>query len=311
MAEDYVMAVLKEVRKAVVGKDEVLLWMLTAILARGHILLEDRPGTGKTTIALAFSRAMGLDYGRMQFTPDVLPSDITGYTMYQRESGKMVYQPGAIFCNLFLADELNRAVSRTQSALLEAMEEGHVTVDGREYALPSPFIVIATENPAGAAGTSLLPDSQIDRFMIRLSVGYPDRKAEMRMVRQRLEGNPLNKIKPVLGKDELLAVQNAIDQTYMKEEIIGYIVDLIEATRRDDHIRQGASPRATLALAAMAKAIAYTDHRDYVIPEDVSLGFEKVVSHRLMMDPSAEAEGHTVDEAVRTILNQVHAPKVR
>lgn len=182
--------VMDEVKKAVVGKDAVLLRAVLAILAGGHILLEDVPGVGKTTMALAFSKALGLRYNRMQFTPDVLPSDVTGFSLYNKAVGKMEYQPGAVLCNLFLADELNRATSRTQAALLEAMEEGQVTVDGVTHALPRPFIVIATQNPAGASGTQLLPDSQMDRFMVKLSLGYPEPQDELRMLRRKQKGNP-------------------------------------------------------------------------------------------------------------------------
>ncbi len=195
--------IINEVKKAVSGKDQVLLWMLTAILAKGHILLEDIPGVGKTTIALAFAKALDLSYGRVQFTPDVLPSDITGYSVYDKETGEMTYRPGAVLCNLFLADELNRATSRTQSALLEAMEEGQVTVDGVSHPVPQPFFVVATQNPTGAAGTQLLPDSQIDRFTIRLTVGYPDEAAECDMVRQRMDGNPLERYRVATADEDL------------------------------------------------------------------------------------------------------------
>ena len=191
--------IIQEVKKVVKGKDQVLIWLLMAILANGNILLEDIPGVGKTTIALAFSRAMGLDYGRVQFNPDVLPSDITGYSVLDKQTGEMVFKSGAVNCNLFLADELNRATSRTQAALLEAMEEGQVTVDGVSHVLPKPFLVLATQNPTGAAGTQLLPDSQMDRFMIRLSVGYPKPKDERDMLRSRLGGiEPLDQVRQVI-----------------------------------------------------------------------------------------------------------------
>ena len=198
--------ILGEVKKAVVGKDRVLVWVMTVILARGHILLEDIPGVGKTTMALAFAKALGLEYGRVQFTPDVLPSDITGYSIYNKETGAMRYQPGAIVCNIFLADELNRATSRTQSALLEAMEEGQVTVDGVSHRIPQPFIVFATQNPTGASGTQLLPDSQMDRFTVRMSIGYPEPEDERNMVLRRQGGNPLALIRPVVTREQLAAM---------------------------------------------------------------------------------------------------------
>ena len=200
--------ILGEVKKAVVGKDRVLVWVMTVILARGHILLEDIPGVGKTTMALAFAKALGLEYGRVQFTPDVLPSDITGYSIYNKETGAMRYQPGAIVCNIFLADELNRATSRTQSALLEAMEEGQVTVDGVSHRIPQPFIVFATQNPTGASGTQLLPDSQMDRFTVRMSIGYPEPEDERNMVLRRQGGNPLALIRPVVTREQLAAMQD-------------------------------------------------------------------------------------------------------
>ena len=215
--------IIGEVKKVIVGKDRTLLWVLTTILARGHILLEDIPGVGKTTMALAFSKALGLEYGRVQFTPDVLPSDITGYSVYQKETGNMVYQPGAVLTNVFLADELNRATSRTQSALLEAMEEGQVTVDGQTYPLPQPFFVIATQNPTGASGTQLLPDSQMDRFTIRLSIGYPAAEDEREMVLSRQKGNPLDQVRQVVTRQELLALQDQADAVYMDPDVVDYM----------------------------------------------------------------------------------------
>lgn len=253
--------ILEEVKKAVCGKDRVLVWVLTVLLARGHVLLEDIPGVGKTTMALAFSRALGLEYGRVQFTPDVLPSDITGYSVYQKETGKLVYQPGAVLCNLFLADELNRATSRTQSALLEAMEEGQVTVDGVSHPIPQPFIVFATQNPTGAAGTQLLPDSQMDRFTVRLSIGYPAPEDERNMVLARQGVNPLQTVCQVLSREDLIAMQDEAAAVYIKTELIDYIVALIDATRKHPMILRGASPRATLSLTAMAKAVAYVQRR--------------------------------------------------
>ena len=300
--------ILEEVKKAVCGKDHVLVWVLTVLLARGHVLLEDIPGVGKTTMALAFSRALGLEYGRVQFTPDVLPSDITGYSVYQKETGKLVYQPGAVLCNLFLADELNRATSRTQSALLEAMEEGQVTVDGVSHPLPKPFTVIATQNPTGAAGTQLLPDSQMDRFMVRLSNGYPAPADEMAMVRRRQGGALLEGVRPVLELNGLLALRAQAGQVYVSDEVLDYIVRLVGATRSHPMILQGASPRATLALTAMAKAAALVRGRDYVLPEDVSLVFGDVVPHRLLLSPRAEAD-RSFDPASE-LLERVPAPRI-
>ena len=282
--------------------------LLLAILAGGHILLEDIPGVGKTTMALAFSKALGLDYNRVQFTPDVMPSDITGFTLYNKEAGRMEYQPGAVLCNLFLADELNRATSRTQSALLEAMEEGQVTVDGVSHPVPRPFLVIATQNPAGASGTQPLPDSQMDRFMVRLSLGYPAPADEMDMVRRRQEGNPLDSVEQVVDREGLLALREKAGAVYLSDEVLDYIVRLVGATREHPMILQGASPRATLALAAMAKAAALVRGRDYVNPEDVELVFPDVVPHRLLLSPRAEGD-KSFDPAAE-LLAKVPAPRI-
>ena len=301
--------ILTQVRRVVVGKNRVLTWVLAAILAKGHILMEDIPGVGKTTMALAFSRTLGLQPSRVQFTPDVLPSDVTGYSILDQESGKMVYQAGAVLCNLFLADELNRATSRTQSALLEAMEEGQVTVDGVTHKLPQPFIVIATQNPTGAAGTQPLPDSQTDRFMIRLSMGYPAPEDEVAMVNARQGDDPLRSLRPVVTPQELLAMQEAVAQTYVSQEVVAYVVGLIHATRSDPLLTRGASPRATLAVVAMAKSVARLRGRDYVIPKDVQEVFVQTVAHRLEL--SARAGQREIDEVLQAILQEVPAPRLR
>ena len=303
--------IIGEVKKVIVGKDRTLLWVLTTILARGHILLEDIPGVGKTTMALAFSKALGLEYGRVQFTPDVLPSDITGYSVYQKETGKMIYQPGAVLTNVFLADELNRATSRTQSALLEAMEEGQVTVDGVSHPLPNPFVVIATQNPIGAAGTQLLPDSQMDRFMVRLSLGYPSPRDEVNMVLNRQGGDPLAQAQTLMSREDLVALQQAVEETYVSESVVNYIVDLICATRNHSKILRGASPRATLAVTAMAKAVARLRGRDYVVPGDVREVFVYTIAHRLLLTPLTQAQNETPEEILRQILETVPAPKLR
>ena len=306
-----VQQILDQVRRAVVGKDATLLWVLAAILARGHILLEDIPGVGKTTMALAFSKALDLKYSRVQFTPDVLPSDITGYSVPDAQTGGLRYQPGAVITNLFLADELNRATSRTQSALLEAMEEGQVTVDGASHVLPQPFIVIATQNPVGAAGTQLLPDSQMYRFLIRLSLGYPDPKDEVTMVLNRQEGNPLQSLRTVLSRDQLCALQDTVERTFISDSVVSYIVRLVGATREDSEIQRGASPRATLAVASMSKAIAQLRGRDYVVPADVREVFVQCVAHRLILTPRAQTQGVTGQQVLQRILETVPAPRLR
>jgi len=303
--------IISQVRHVVVGKDKVLLWVLASVMARGHILLEDIPGVGKTTMALAFSRTLGLSYNRVQFTPDVLPSDITGYSVMNQSTGTMTYQPGAILCNLFLADELNRATSRTQAALLEAMEEGQVTVDGISHPLPDPFVVIATQNPTGAAGTQLLPDSQMDRFMVRLSLGYPSPKDEIAMVLNRQGIDPLKQLSQLLRPEDLVLMQQAVAQTHVHADVVTYIVALMSATRNHESLERGASPRATLAVTAMAKAVAQLRGRDYVVPKDVQEVFLPTVAHRLLLSDKAEAAGITAEQVLRQILEGVSAPKLR
>lgn len=306
----YAQQILAQVRRVVVGKDSVLLWVLAAILARGHILLEDIPGVGKTTMALAFSKVLDLSWNRVQFTPDVLPSDVTGYSVPDKDGG-MRYQPGAVICNLFLADELNRATSRTQSALLEAMEEGQVTVDGVSHPIPQPFTVIATQNPTGAAGTSLLPDSQMDRFMIRLSLGYPSPKDEAAMVLNRQDGNPLQAMNALLHREDLVRIQNEVEATFLSESVVQYIVALVSATRNHPDILRGASPRATLSVTAMAKAVACLRGRDFVTPGDVKEVFSHTLAHRLLLSPKAEAQGKAPQAVLQEILAATPAPKLR
>lgn len=307
----YAQQILNQVRTAVVGKDPVLLWVLAAILARGHILLEDIPGVGKTTMALAFSKVLDLGYSRVQFTPDVLPSDVTGYSIPDPNGQGLQYRPGAVLCNLFLADELNRATSRTQSALLEAMEEGQVTVDGVSHPLPQPFVVIATQNPTGAAGTSLLPDSQMDRFMVRLSLGYPSPKDEAAMVLNRQSADPLRALTPLLTREALVSLQDEVERTYLSDSVVTYIVTLITATRNHPDILRGASPRATLSVTAMAKAVARLRGRDFVTPADVKEVFVSTVAHRLLLSPRAEAKGRQAQDILLEILNSTPAPRLR
>ncbi len=304
-------SVTRQVATAVVGKENALQWILAAILARGHILLEDIPGVGKTTLAVALSRVLDLKYSRVQFTPDVLPSDITGFSVPEPGTGKLVYQPGAVQCNLFLADELNRATSRTQSALLEAMEEGQVTVDGITHKLSQPFIVIATQNPAGAAGTQLLPDSQMDRFALCVSLGYPTAREEYIMVQQRQQGDPLAKLKPLLTGHQLQGLQQETDKTYISDAVVAYVVDLVSATRSHPQLYRGASPRATLGVIAVAKAVARLQGRDYVTVKDAQKVFLKTVPHRLMLRNEAENSGVKAEAVLHQILKQVKPPALR
>ena len=301
--------VVAEVKKAIVGKDPVLVKVLAAILARGHILLEDIPGVGKTTLALAFAKALNLEFSRVQFTPDVMPSDVTGFSIYNKETGKMEYQPGAVMCNLFLADELNRATSRTQSALLEAMEESQVTVDGVSHPVPQPFMVIATQNPVGASGTQKLPDSQLDRFLLRLSMGYPSPAEELELLRRRQYGHAMDGVQQVVDRDSLEQMRRAAGQAHVSEEIMKYIITLVGATRKHPQLLQGASPRATLAVTAVSRAVAFLRGRDYVVPEDVQAIWVDAVAHRLLLVPGAERTV-SAQEIAQAALRTVDPPKI-
>ena len=302
--------IIREISRVIVGKDETIIKVLLAVLAGGHVLMEDIPGVGKTTLAVSLSKALGLEYNRVQFTPDVLPSDITGFSLFDKNTGVMKYQKGAVLCNLFLADELNRATSRTQSALLQAMEEGEVTVDNQTYPVPKPFIVIATQNPTGAKGTQMLPDSQMDRFMLRLSMGYPAHDDEMEMIRRKQQGVVVDTVQQVISRDELMELRKEVEQVYVKDEMIGYIVSLCEKTRGDSRILQGASPRASLALVALSKATAWIQGRDYVLPRDVRFVFHDCIGHRLIWSPDLVDEGARI-QALDEILQSVKAPAIK
>ncbi len=302
--------ILEEVKKAVCGKDRVLVWVLTVLLARGHVLLEDIPGVGKTTMALAFSRALGLEYGRVQFTPDVLPSDITGYSVYQKENGRLVYQPGAVLCNLFLADELNRATSRTQSALLEAMEEGQVTVDGVSHPIPQPFIVFATQTRPEPPVRSCCRTRRWTGSPSGCLSDILRRKMNAAWCSRRQGVNPLQTVEQVLSRQELVAMQDEAAAVYIKKELVEYIVALIGATRGHPLILRGASPRATLSLTAMAKAVAYVQRRDYVVPKDIQVTFPQVIAHRLLLAPEAGTRQITPEQLLDEILHQVPSPRL-
>ena len=295
-----------EVNKVVKGKDEVIRKALAAILAGGHVLLEDIPGVGKTTLAMALGKAMDLSYKRMQFTPDVLPSDIVGFTMYNSGTGAFEYKKGAVFCNLFLADELNRTSSKTQSALLEVMEEAKVTVDGVTYPLPHPFTVIATENPFGSSGTQLLPESQLDRFMICLSMGYPSHAAAVDILKGSV-GQGLDQVGSVITAERLTKLRAQTGQLYVDDKIHEYIINLTEETRKDPNIALGASPRGSIALLKMARAMAMMRGADYVIPEDILSVIDDVWKHRIRLNARAKAEGMDVSDTILRITERIHA----
>lgn len=298
-----------EVSKVIIGKQECVEKIMTAILAHGHVLIEDIPGVGKTTLALAFAKAMDLEQGRVQFTPDVLPSDITGFNMYQKDLNKFIYHPGAVMCNLFLADEINRTSAKTQSALLEVMEESSVTVDGVTRPVPTPFIVIATENPIGSAGTQMLPESQLDRFMISIVMGYPEKTDEVEILMEQAEARPLDATRAVISKDDLAAMQAEVKQVYVHKVIYDYIVELSRATRDHELLSLGLSTRGSLAVASMAKACAYLKGKNYVTPDDVASVFADVARHRIKLNSRAKMNHQTADDVIRDILNTVKKPR--
>lgn len=297
------------VQQIILGKERQIEEVFLAFLANGHILLEDIPGVGKTTLARAFSRVLGLDYRRIQFTPDVMASDLTGFSIYSREKEEFVYQQGNVFCNLLLADELNRTSPKTQSALLEVMEEKQCTVEGITRKVPDPFLVIATQNPFGSAGTWRLPEAQTDRFMITLSMGYPDFESELLMITSAGTRERIEELTPVLDAAQLLQMQKEAGQIYLKDNVAEYLLELITATREHPQIRRGASPRASLALVQMAKASAWLAGRDYVLPEDVSRQFGYVTGHRLILEYAGD-DGSEKEQIIEEILRQVKAPSM-
>lgn len=297
-----------EINQVVKGKEDVVRKVLAAMLAEGHILLEDIPGVGKTTLAMTIAKSMSMDYKRTQFTPDVLPSDILGFSMYNNQTKDFEYKKGSIFCNLFLADEINRTSPKTQSALLEVMEEGNVTVDGVTRQLPNPFTVIATENPIGSAGTQMLPESQLDRFMVCLSMGYPAHEDAVEI----LKGNaakPLSHVKAVISREEFSELQKKVNEMYVHEMIYGYITTLVEKTRESEYIMLGASPRGSIALLRMAKAIAFMRGSEFVSPEDIEAVFYDTLGHRVKLSTKAKAAGLDTKAVLTKIFNSVEAPR--
>ncbi len=301
--------VMDEVGKAIVGKDECIRKVMMATLAQGHILIEDIPGVGKTTLALAFARAMGLKQNRVQFTPDVLPSDITGFSSYDKESGSFRYHEGAVMCNVLLADEINRTSAKTQSALLEVMEEYAITVDGVNRPVPQPFFVIATENPVGAAGTQMLPESQLDRFLICIVMGYLDKQDEKSVLRDWERKGILESIEPVITRQELMRMQEKVKAVFIHDKIMDYIIELSDATRNHEQIQLGLSTRGSIAVARMARAAAYVEGRSFVIPEDVREVFSDVARHRLKMAHQTRMRQVSVGQVIEEILHQVRMPR--
>ncbi len=310
MVQPQALSIINEVRKAIVGKDTIICKVLMAMLAKGHILLEDNPGVGKTTLALAFSKAMGLSYTRVQFTPEVMPTDVVGYSVLNSATGELEYRPGAVMANLFLADEINRTSAKTQSALLEAMEEGQVTVDGVTRKLPQPYTVIATQNPLGSAGTQPLPESQLDRFMLRLSIGYPTPDQEIQILKQTEGQRPVDCLHCTSSLEDLRKMQEEAAQVHVADDLYRYVQKLCTATREHRLVRLGASPRAGGALVRACRASAWMAGRDYVIPADVGLLFYNVMEHRLVLDPQARLNDRDAHSVLEEIFHDVPAPKL-
>lgn len=298
-----------EVNKVIKGKEDVVKKVLAAVIAGGHILMEDIPGVGKTTLATTFAKSMSMHYKRVQFTPDVLPSDILGFSMYNSATKDFEYREGAVFTNLFLADEINRTSPKTQSALLEVMEEKTATVDGVTRPLPDPFVVIATENPYGSSGTQMLPESQLDRFMVCLSMGYPSHADAVAILKGNA-GKPLSKVQEVISMEEVLALRAMTNDLYVKDEIYEYIVNLVEETRTMEIFSMGASPRGTIALLRMTKAMAVIDGRDYVCAKDVQDVARDVLGHRVKLSARGKAQGITMQQAIGMVIANVTAPRV-
>lgn len=296
------------VERVIIGKREAIERVLVAMIARGHVLLEDVPGVGKTMMARSLAASIGGEFRRIQFTPDLLPTDVTGVSIFDQKEGEFVFRPGPIFANIVLADEINRASPRTQSSLLEAMEERQVTVDGVTHRLPRPFMVIATENPIEYEGVYPLPESQLDRFLLRFSIGYPERDEEKQIVREQLVGHPVLELQPVATSEEVAAVQAVVARCHVAEGVYDYVLDLIEATRASDQLYLGAGPRGSLALVRAAQALATIDGREFIGPDDIKRIARAALAHRVIPRPEARVRGVTGVQVIDELLGRVPVP---
>lgn len=302
--------IMENIKKVIIGKDDVIEKVLIAVLAKGHILIEDIPGVGKTTLAKALARSMDLSFKRVQFTPDLMPSDILGVNIYDKETETFSFKKGPIFNQIFLADEINRTSPKTQSSLLQAMEEGEVSTEVGDYILDKPFIVLATQNPIEYQGTFPLPEAQLDRFLMRLSIGYPDKSYEMEILKKYQSIKSLNSLEPVANKQDILNMQEEVENIIAKDSILEYIINIVNATRNSNELQLGASPRASIDLLKASKAKAYLSGRNYVIPDDVKGIVIPVLSHRLILSPSSRVEGKSIEEVLNKLINQVFIPVI-
>lgn len=300
--------IVSNMEKVIVGKREVVEFGIIALLAEGHLLLEDVPGIGKTSLANAIAKSIDCEFTRIQFTPDTLPSDVTGVSVYNMQSGKFEFNPGAIMSNIILADEINRTSPKTQASLLEAMQERQISVDGKTYLLPCPFMVIATQNPVDYLGTYNLPEAQMDRFLMKLSIGYPSIADEKRMAAYYIEENPLKSLLPVTDAKTIEVMQQEVKKVKIHKDLIAYIITIIDGTRNDPNILLGGSPRATLALIRCSQSVAYTAGRDYCIPDDILKIIHKVLEHRLILSPEARLNKLTTEKVLDKIIRMVQVP---
>ena len=300
---------INEIEKVVRGKRGIITMALATLLAGGHVLLEDIPGVGKTTLAVALSKALGLDFARVQFTPDVVPGDLLGFTYYDQKTGEFIFREGSIYTNLFLADEINRTSPKTQSALLEVMEERQATVEGHTRDLPNPFFVIATENPFGSSGTQKLPESQLDRFMTCMKVGYPDHGSEVEVLMNDSHSK-LDSVNSVFSAEEIVEIQKQIENIHVDQSLYDYVVALSEATRNDERLSLGLSPRGSIALYKVSRALAYMIGRDYLTPQDIYTAWMYVAAHRVRVSPRGRAMGLSAEDILMEIIKSVPVPKI-
>lgn len=304
-------ALRENIHKAFVGREETVDLLLTALICRGHVLIEDLPGLGKTTLTSALARSLGCSFARLQFTPDVTPADVTGYSIIDLATGKRETRMGGIMHQVVLVDEINRAGPKTQSALLEAMQEGQVTIDGETFPLPTPFLVLATQNPLGLAGTFPLPEAQLDRFLMRLSLGYPEKAEETQILRMGLEGKTAKELSPVATAEDLAALYDAYQTVRCEQPVIDYVINIANATRRNEQIELGVSPRGSLALLNASRAYALLKGRDYTRPDDVQKMCLPVLLHRIRLKSQAVLKRQTADRVLRDLLHGLPVPGVK